>query len=1046
MIAILFVCFFLSGTAALVYEVVWMRMLTQIFGSTAYAVATVLAAFMAGLALGSYVFGRLASAKRNLLLLYGVLELGIGIYGFLAPLFFRSARGIYGPLFWLYELSPPAFNLLLFIFSFILLAMPTFLMGATLPVLSQFFVRSFTHLGRRVGDLYATNTLGAVFGCALAGFYLIPRLGLSRTVYAAAIANLLIAALIILISGAQKKPAESAAAAESGAEAESRRPRSSFEWLLLAAIALSGAAAMVYENAWTHALTLVIGGSVYSFTTMLVTFLIGLAAGGYLYARLFGARAVSASAFGLIELGVGLAALATIPLFEKLPLLFIRLHDSFGDSFSMLLAMRVLLAFAVMFLPTLLLGMTFPLVVCLFTQNVYRVGSGVGTTYAANTLGAIVGAFAGGFIFLPIAGMQHSIVVGALLNLTVGWALLVADPRPGRILRLGLGGAVAAAIAGVAFRFPSWDPAVLTSGVTVYAERLKALPTDSLRLEEMHRDNLLYYREGLTATVSVHEMGKAYRYFKTNGKVDGSYGDALTMLMTGYVPMLLHPEARQVAVIGLGTGMTVKAVGSFPSVKGIEVLEIEPAIVEAARFFGEKNGKILDDPRVRVVPTDGRNYLMAAPRLYDLIISEPSNPWIAGIASLFTRDFYATARRKLAPDGVFTQWIHVYSMSPDDLRMVLRTFSESFPHVSVWNLQESDFLLIGSAKEQQFDYPRLEKILAGNETLKSDLRDLGLSDVYSVLGFYRMGKKDLLALAEGAEFNTDDNARLEFSAPRSLGKSTSDLNRKIIDAFVTEPPWQGDPPWAAPARRHYHLAEALHASAWNDRALAQVDRAVALEPQNADYQLLRAKILVAKDDTAEAAKTVKAALALDRTKMRKVLILAEELYTGEAKSIYLKALAADPGQLLPYLRLGEMALFRQQITEAESWLGQAEKMQPKQPGLLLALGKLQAAKGNDAGAVKLMEEAKKMGEDSATLDGELGLAYSRLGEWPKAAARLAEALKTQRRNTGWRLGYGEVLAKLGRLKEAELKFREVLALEPDNAEAWKKLKELRSKY
>lgn len=1046
MIVLLFVCFFLSGAAALMYEVVWMRMLTQIFGSTAYAVATVLAAFMAGLAIGSYVFGRLASARRNLLLLYGVLELGIGVYGFLAPLFFHAARGVYGPLFWLYELSPTGFNLLLFVFSFILLAVPTFLMGATLPLLSQFFVRSSAHLGRRVGDLYATNTLGAVFGCALAGFYLIPLLGLSGTVYTAAIANFVIAGLIILASVAQKRPVDAAAAAASGADTETRRPRSSFEWLLLAAIALSGAAAMVYENAWTHALTLVIGGSVYSFTTMLVTFLIGLAAGGYLYARLFGARAVSATAFGLIELGAGFTALATIPLFEKLPLLFVRLHESFGDSFSMLLAMRVLLAFAVMFLPTLLLGMTFPLVVCLFTQNVYRVGSGVGTTYAANTLGAIVGAFVGGFIFLPLAGMQHSIVIGALLNLIVGWALLVADPRPGRMLRLALGGAAAAAIAAVALRFPSWDPAILTSGVTVYAERFKALPTDSLRLEEMHRDDMLYYREGLTATVSVHEMGKSYRYFKTNGKVDGSYGDALTMLMTGYVPMLLHPEARQVAVIGLGTGMTVKAIGTFPSVKGIEVLEIEPAIVEAARFFAEKNGKILDDPRVRVVPTDGRNYLMAAPRLYDLIISEPSNPWIAGIASLFTRDFYATARRKLAPDGLFTQWIHVYSMSPDDFRMVLRTFSESFPHVSVWNLQESDFLLIGSEKEQQFDYPRLEKLFASNETLKNDLRDLGLSDLYAVLGFYRMGKKELLALAEGAEFNTDDNARLEFSAPRSLGKSTSELNRKIIDPFVTEPPWQGDPPWAAPARRLFHLAEALHASAWNDRALAQVDRAVTLEPKNADYQLLRAKILVAKEDTVEAAKTVETALALDGSKMRKVLALAEELYTGQAKGIYLKALAADARQLVPYLRLGEMALFRKQITEAESWLRQAEKMQPKQPGLLFALGRVQVAKGNDAEAVRLLEEAKKMGEDSATLDGELGLAYSRLEEWPKAAARLAAALKTQRHNTRWRIGYGDVLVKLGKRKEAELKFREALALETDNAEAWKKLKELKSKY
>jgi spermidine synthase len=1044
MIAALFVCFFLSGAAALVYEVVWMRMLTQIFGSTAYAVATVLAAFMAGLALGSYVFGRLSERKKKLLRLYGLLELGIGVYGFCAPFLFYRARGIYAPLFWLYELSPITFNLVLFVLAFLLLALPTFLMGATLPVLSQVFIRHRSHLGQRIGDLYATNTLGAVAGCALAGYFLIPSFGLSGTVYTAAAGNIAIAALILAVGARFTAAAESAATAAADPSAERR---TGIEWLLLGAIAISGAAAMIYENAWTHALTLVIGGSVYSFTTMLLTFLIGLAAGGYLYARVFGRDPVSITAFGVVELTVGVAALATIPLFEKLPLAFIRLHQSFGDTFGLFLGIQVVLAFAVMFLPALLLGMTFPLVVCLFTQNIYRVGSSVGTTYASNTLGAIVGAFIGGFVLLPLVGIQHSIVIGAVLNVAVGCLLFIGDTRPGKPLRLALGGAIAAAVIVFGARFAFWDPAIMTSGVTVYAGRYKTIPTDSLRREEMHRDRLLYYREGLTATISVHESYRGYRYFKTNGKVDGSYGDALTMLMTGYVPMMLKPDVQNAAIIGLGTGMTVHAVGSFP-VKKIDVLEIEPAMVEAASFFGEKNGRILNDSRVRLIPSDGRNYLMAVLRRYDLIISEPSNPWIAGIASLFTRDFYATARQKLNPDGIFAQWLQNYSMSPDDFRMVLRTFAEAFPHVSVWNLQESDFLLVGSLKELDFDYPRVKKIFAENESFRDDLRELGISDPYSILGFYRMGRNELLKLAAGAEFNTDDNARLEFSAPRSLGASTSELNRKLMEPLVTPAPWSGEPPWVAPEQRHYHIAEALHANGWDDRALDEVQRALAIDGANADYHLLRAQILTAQEKTAEATRAAEIVIALDERKIKKVMALAEDLYTSEARQVYLKAIEKNPREIIPYVGLGTVELQRNRIDDAEAWIRKAEALQPKHATVLLALGRLEVVKKNYPQAVAHLEASRAApeGEESSILYGTLGNAYAKLGRWDDAAKTLQQALLRQRRNTEWRLLQADAFVHLGRPRDAELRYREVLALEPNNGAAWEGLKALGKRY
>ena len=790
LLGIAFVCFFLSGMSGLIYEVVWTRMLTQIFGNTTYAVATVLTAFMGGLALGSYLFGLVADRGKNNFLLYGILEAGVGLYGFLVPWLFKLVQWVYTPLFSLSENYPFTFSLFLFLISFIFLMIPTLLMGATLPVLSRFFVVSFSHLGRRVGDLYATNTMGAVLGCALAGYWLIPAVGMRATVYIAATLNVLIAVVIFAVNRARGRGSafnltggDSMPLEEKPAEAVS-----SFGRILLISIGLSGFAALVYENSWTRALTMVIGSSVYSFTTMLVTFLVGLALGGFLYARLFGRREVGISTFGIIQLLVGLAAVATIPLFERLPLLFLRLLYALGDSFSLFLFIQLLLSGLVMLLPTVLLGMTFPLVAQLFTQDLYRVGSSVGISYAANTLGAILGAFAGGFILIPWIGVQNSIILGVVLNLSVGWFLLVLDPRATLQRRFAVGLLVLVAVILIPLKIPRWDPRVITSGVSIYDEAFEELETDSLRLEKMRKHVIVYYKEGLTATISVHRGVFDYLYFKTNGKIDGSHGDALTQLMIGYIPLFLNPVAKSVAVIGLGTGMTAKAVGAFP-VQEIEILEIEPAMAEAARYFDDFNENILDDPRVRLVFADGRNYILATPKLYDVITSEPSNPWIAGIANLYTREFYEVVKSKLRENGIFAQWFHNYSMSLDDFRMVFRTFGEVFSHVSVWELGEEDYLLVGSKKEQVFDYDTLAELYSKNRTLRVDFKDLGLTGIHEVLSFYRMGRKELMAFSKGAGVNTDDGAQLEYSAPKNVGFDTVEDNREQMEPFIVKAPW-----------------------------------------------------------------------------------------------------------------------------------------------------------------------------------------------------------------------------------------------------------------
>lgn len=1120
-------CFFFSGAAGLIYQVVWTRMLTQIFGNTTYAIATVLSAFMAGLAIGSYLFGQIADRGKNDFLLYGILEAGVGIYGFAVPWFFAAAQKVYGPIFGLNESYPFLFNLVLFFLSFVLLVFPTLLMGATLPVLSRFFVRSFAQFGRRVGDLYATNTLGAVIGCAAAGFFLIPALGMRMTVFVAAGVNMVIAVLILIVDrlrdkGLEELPPESMVGEPRAAKAEDP---SILRWVVLGAFALSGFASLVYENAWTRALTLVIGSSIYSFTTMLVTFLIGLALGGFIYARFLGEREARLSTFGLIELWVGLAAIATIPLFERLPLIFVRLLHGFGDTFGVFLSLQVFLSGLVMFVPTVLLGMTFPLVARLFTQSLYRVGSGVGNSYAANTIGAVLGAFAGGFILIPNIGVQNTILFAVVMNLLIGCVLVLADARLALVPRYALALAVLVAAVLVPFRVPRWDPHILTSGVTIYHDRYEGLPSDSLRLEEMRRDDVLYYREGLTTTVSVHRIpGSEYIYFKSNGKIDGSYGDALSQLMTSYIPMFLHPKAEQALTIGLGSGMSAKALATFDTLKEIEVIEIEPTMSEASKFFdrasvkmenlpagiefptgqiwydakkkllfykgvmeeedrtklmklsedrdwrgaidtlyrrarNSRHSSVLEDKRVRLIPTDGRNYILATPKYYDVITAEPSNPWIAGIANLYTREFYQVIKSKIKDDGIFAQWFHNYSMSPDDFRMVFRTFVEAFPYVSLWSMKESDFLLIGSKQEHRFDYAALKKIYDNNRMLRSDLEYLGLSDIYAVQGFYRMGKENILNFSKGADINTDDGAELEFSAPRSLRRATTELNRKLMVPYIAEsPPWLKSKPLAVPeAMHHYYMAQSYVASIANNRALSQLEQAIRLDPTNPKFYVLQTKILLDQDKSSEAAKAAFAAMERSRDTVSDILALSDEFYLPEAKAVYSKAIGLGSREVLPYLGLGNIALHSGDIAEAEKWFSQAREIQPDHPAVLLAMGRLSSARANRESdesrvtkqlqdAKELLEKSKAKGEDSATLHAELGEVYFKLQTWEKASDSYKEALRMRRRRNDWRRSLGDAYAKLGKIREAEQKYREVLAFSPDDEKAWHGLRDLGKRY
>ncbi|MFQ5521665.1 MAG: fused MFS/spermidine synthase, partial [Candidatus Methylomirabilia bacterium] len=426
-------CFFLSGATGLIYEVLWIRALGLVFGHTVFAITTVLTAFMAGLGLGSFLFGRLADRRRDLLRLYGILEGGIGLYCLGIPLLLSTVEAIHLVLYRSLHLSFYAFSLAQFGLTFLILVVPTTLMGATLPILSRFFVREEATLGRRVGLLYALNTLGAVLGAALAGYFLLPSFGMRGTLYLAATLNIGLAALVIVYDRHLRRLREQgfwneeAIPPQSMPErAGSRRALGGVIGLTVIGLGLSGAASMVYEVAWSRALSLIIGSSTYAFTAMLVVFLVGIALGSYLFSQLWGERPVAPFTFGVIELGIGLTALLILPAFGKMPELFLGAM-AISDSPGFVLIVQLLLSFVAMIVPTLLIGATLPCAVRIAARGVSQVGSDVGSIYAVNTLGAIVGTLLAGFVLIPAVGVQVTVKLAVLLNILVGAAILLVS-------------------------------------------------------------------------------------------------------------------------------------------------------------------------------------------------------------------------------------------------------------------------------------------------------------------------------------------------------------------------------------------------------------------------------------------------------------------------------------------------------------------------------------------------------------------------------------------------------------------------------------------
>lgn len=762
---LLLALFFLSGATGLVYELVWTRELTLVFGGTTYAITTTLVAFMGGLGLGSYVAGRVSQRIRQPGVAYGLMEIGIGLFAVATPYLLELAQPIYRALYPSVDQYPLLLTGARFLISGAILFLPTFMMGATMPLLARFVTLKGGELGMSTGVLYGVNSGGAVLGVLITGFFLIPTLGVKTATYATAIANVTIGALAVMLLRVQTSTALPRIDDEAPREEAVDDDRTVRQAVLLS-YGLSGFAAMIYQIMWTRALVLSLGSSTYSFTCILSAFILGLSLGSLAMARFADRFKNPGAAIGFLQLCIGLSAVVMLPIHGYAPVLMFQVTHDLADHPDQLLWARFIFVIAITLIPTLLMGAQFPLIARILARSSNDAAGATGRAYAANTLGAITGSFLGGFVLIVAVGTQHSITLAAVMNALAGvWLMRVTrEPGPEFERRSNIAALAALAVPVVALLFGKWDSGLMSGG---------GFHHDDDPRQRRDRYDLLYYAEGVDITVSVSQA-KDDRQFLTltvNSKPDASTArvDMVTQLLTGHLPALLAPDRDcKALVIGLGSGITVSSLAQHEHVKSVECAEISEEVVNGARLFKDYNHAILEDnPRVTVKHADGRNHLLLTDQTYDLIVSEPSNPWISGVANLFTREFFTLAKDHLSEDGIFLGWIHGYSNSVDNFKLVLRTISSVFEHISVWELSENDYGILCSRKPLRVPFARVSERF-GKIPVREDLYRIGICDIERVFARYIGNDESLASWIGEGPIHRDATMQLEFTAPRYL--------------------------------------------------------------------------------------------------------------------------------------------------------------------------------------------------------------------------------------------------------------------------------------
>ncbi len=790
----------LTGLAGLVYEVVWSRALAALFGSVLSATGAFLALLMGGMGLGAAWGASRARRSRHPLVVFGVVELAVACLAAISPWLLEAVQplvlGLDGRLpDALAPLVPAAV-------SIVVLGPVVFLLGSTYPLVVAHLARSSGAAGRHSGLVYGFNTLGAVLGTALAGFLFLPSLGIRHSLLLAAAVDATVGLACLLLGRSR------AVETSSPAEPASTPPDDGDATTAVRVAFLAGAASLTLEVAWFRALMLVFGSSVYALSAMLASFLLGLAAGALAVARRAPDRPPSWKRLGEMHVLIAFSATLVTVVMQLLPGGFIPLLSLSHGSFAWILGGTTLLLVAVLAVPTSLMGAALPVAIHLAAESTQSSGTGhaAGRVYAASSWGSSLGSLAAGFVLVPVLRLRGTVAVAVAMSLFAGALALRRTTRAERRVSWQASALIGVLWVGWFAHLLPWDWHVLTGGYYAYAHlysrhRVAAQGPDRRRvsLDGAHPfaappdpapaalrpptgERLISWEDGLFAQVAVVEKD-GIRSLLINGKADASNGheDMRTQSLLGHLPALLAPDGPggEALVLGLGSGVTAGAVTSW-GFAPVTVAEIEPAVARAATWFDAENRHVLTASGTRLRLDDGRRVLARAPGHIALITSEPSNLWMSGVSLLFTREFFRLAADRLGERGVFCQWLHLYQVGPEDVRTLVGTLTDVFPHVVAF-ADGSDLLLVASRAPLQLDPRVWQERAASSPAAAASLSAVGVRSGAAIARGLVADERGLAAWSVGAPRHTDDRPILEFSAARHIA---SDYSAPILASLV----------------------------------------------------------------------------------------------------------------------------------------------------------------------------------------------------------------------------------------------------------------------